>query len=72
MQTGALALGSQGLMPDPTTFPGMTMKTEMELSGKKVTTTTLSVKETPVSASLFEIPAGYKETPMPELKFEPK
>lgn len=72
VQSGALALSSRGLMPDPTTFPGMTMKTMIELSGKKVTTTTLSVKETPVAANVFDIPAGYKETPSPELQFVPK
>jgi hypothetical protein len=72
VQSGSLALASQGLMPDPATFPGMTMKTMIELSGKKVTTTTLTVKETPVAADLFEIPRGYKETPSPELQFAPK
>jgi hypothetical protein len=72
VQSGAQALSSQGLMPDPASFPGMTMKTVLELSGKKVTTTTLSVRETPVDASVFEIPKGYKELPSPELPFVPK
>lgn len=72
VQSGSLALGSQGLMPDPATFPGMTMKTVIELSGKKVTTTTLSVREEPVAASVFEIPKGYKEQASPELQFVPK
>lgn len=71
-QKNSLALASQGLMPDPATFPGMTMKTELDLNGKKVTTTTLSVKEMPVPASVFVVPAGYKETPTPELQFVPK
>ncbi len=72
VQSGALALSSQGLMPDPATFPGMTMKTVIELNGKKVTTTTTSVQETAVADTLFEIPRGYKETPTPELQFVPK
>ncbi len=72
VQSGSLALSSQGLMPDPATFPGMTMKTVIELGGKKVTTTTLSVREAPVAATLFEIPRGYRETPTPELQFVPK
>jgi hypothetical protein len=71
VQSGPLALASQGLMPDPATFPGMTMKTVLELGGKKVTTTTLSVQETPIAASVFDIPAGYRETPSPELQFTP-
>jgi hypothetical protein len=72
VQKSSLALASQGLMPDSAAFPGMTMKTELELSGKKVTTTTISVKEMPVPASAFVVPAGYKETPTPELQFVPK
>jgi Domain of unknown function (DUF4412) len=71
VQAGAQALASQGLMPDPATFPGMTMKTVIELGGKKVTTTTLTVRETPVADSVFEIPQGYKELPSPELQFAP-
>ena len=72
VQGSPLALSQQGLMPDPGSFPGMTMKTELILSGKKVTTTTVSVKETPVPASTFDVPAGYKETPSPELQFVPR
>ena len=72
VQSNSLALASKGLMPDPAKFPGMTIKTELELSGKKVTTTTLSVQETPVPAATFDIPAGYKETPSPEVNFTPK
>ena len=65
MQTGAASLGS-GFMPDPMTFPGLPVKTQVDIGGKKVTTTTLiSVKEEPVDTALFNIPAGYKETPSP-------
>lgn len=72
VQSGSLALASQGLMPDPAKFPGMTMKTMIELNGKKITTTTMSVKEEPVADTLFEVPGGYKEAPTPELQFVPK
>ncbi len=72
VQSGALSLGAQGLLPDPKTFPGMTMKTELELGGKKVTTTTLSVKQGPVDPALFKLPRNYKETPLPEAKSEPE
>jgi hypothetical protein len=72
VHSGSLALASQGLMPDPATIPGMTMKTMIELGDKKVTTTTKSVSEAPVAASLFEIPKGYKEVATPELQFVPK
>lgn len=71
-QSGALALASQGLMPDPASFPGLTLKTVLELSGKKVTTTTVSVRETPVAATQFELPRTYKETASPELQFVPQ
>ena len=68
VQSGALALGTQGLLPDPKKFPGMTMKTEMDLGGKKVATTTVSVKQEAVDPYLFKVPGNYKETPLIEPK----
>jgi Domain of unknown function (DUF4412) len=61
LQSSAAAAGAGGLLPDPKTFPGMTMKTEMELGKKKVTTTLVSAKEEPVDPAIFEIPEGYRE-----------
>lgn len=72
VQSGSLALASQGLMPDPAKFPGMTMKTVLELGGKKVTTTTLTVREVAVADTQFEVPRSYRETPSPELQFVPE
>jgi uncharacterized protein DUF4412 len=65
VQAGVTALAA-GATPDPTEFPGMPVKTEMSVNGKrKVTTTLVSIKEEPVDSALFEIPAGYKELPSP-------
>ncbi len=65
MQTGAAALASDYL-PDPATFPGLPVKTEMAVGGKKsFTTTVVSVTEEPVDAAIFAVPPGYKEVPSP-------
>jgi hypothetical protein len=70
-QSGTIsAMGK--VLPDIKEFPGMTMKTEIVLNGKKVTTTVISVKEDNVDPKIFDIPAGYKEITSPELNFQPK
>jgi hypothetical protein len=61
MQTGAALLAS-GFMPDPMELPGLPLKTELTVSGKKSFTTTLvSVKEEPVDETEFDMPDDYKE-----------
>ena len=67
LQASGLGGGAAGVMPDPKTFPGMALKTEMELRGKKVTVTIVSVKDEPVDAAVLNIPAGYKELATLEL-----
>jgi hypothetical protein len=71
-QSGTISAMGQGAMPPIKDFPGMIMKTEMDLSGKKTVQTLVSVKEENVDAAIFEIPKGYKEVTSPELKFLPK
>jgi len=66
------AMGSKGLMPDIKDFPGMTIKTELELDGKKIITTLVSAKEENVDPNLFNIPKDYKEITSPTLNFQPK
>ena len=42
-----------------TTVPGAVLKTEMDIGGKKTTSTIVSVKEQDIDAREFEAPAGY-------------
>lgn len=55
-------------MPDYRDFPGMPIKTEFELGGKKITSILVSVKEDPISDAEFTVPADYTEMKMPTLK----
>lgn len=71
-QSTTISAMGKGLMPEIKDMPGMPMKTEIELNGKKVTTTILSTKEDNVDPKSFDIPAGYKEISSPELNFQPK
>ncbi|MEP6671604.1 MAG: DUF4412 domain-containing protein [Chthoniobacter sp.] len=71
-QSSSLSAMGKGLLPDIKDFPGMPMKTEIVMNGKKVATTLVSVKEDNVDPKSFDIPAGYKEITSPELKFQPK
>lgn len=68
-QSGAISAMGQGTMPSLKEFPGMMMKTEIELSGKKTTTTLVSAKEENVDPAVFNVPASYKEVTSPALTF---
>jgi hypothetical protein len=72
LQGGAISAMGRGVMPDLRDFPGMPMKTEMELGGKKVSTTVTSVKEENVDPAIFAIPKDYKEAQaqMPDLQLQ--
>ena len=71
-QSGTISAMGQGLLPDIKDFPGMTIKTELDLSGKKIVTTLISAKEENVDPKAFDIPQGYKEITSPALNFQPK
>jgi hypothetical protein len=71
-QSGSVSAMGKGVMPDLKDFPGMPMKTEMDLGGKKVITTIVSAKEDNVDPAVFVIPKGYTESTSPTLNFEPK
>ena len=64
-RTGGLGALNKSLLPANSDFPGMVVKTEMKTKQKTVTSTIVSVKEEPVDAKQFEIPADYKELPTP-------
>ena len=71
-RSGTISAMGKGLLPEPKDFPGMTIKTEIDLSGKKIVTTLISAKEENVDPKSFDIPSGYKEITSPALNFQPQ
>lgn len=71
IQQSSLGGLNKNLGPDPKEFPGMPVKTEMSLNGKKITSTITSVEEKPVDAAIFEVPKAYKEISLPPLPAPP-
>lgn len=69
-QSGAISAMGKGSMPALKDFPGMMMKTEIDVSGKKTVTTLVSAKEENVDPAIFKTPAGYKEVTSPVLNFQ--
>ena len=61
------SMGGLNLGPSMKEFPGMPVKTEMKLGGKKITSTISSIEEKPVDAAIFELPKEYKEINLPPL-----
>jgi hypothetical protein len=59
---GMEAFRTLALPPDK--FPGMPIRTTVEVMGQKVVTTVDSVQETNLSAATFSIPSDYKELQM--------
>ena len=59
------SLGS-GSLPGAADFPGMPVKTVTDVAGQKITYTLVSVKAEAVDDAVFEIPADYKERPVPQ------
>ena len=52
-------------IPDISKLPGLPLKTEMVTGGNTTTTTLVSVKDAPIDAADFQVPADYKETHIP-------
>ena len=71
-RSGTISAMGKGLLPELKDFPGMAIKTEIDMSGKKIVTTLISVKEENVDSKAFDIPAGYKEVTSPALNFQVK
>ena len=53
--------------PQPEDFPGIPVKTEIQMGGQKIVTTVVSLKDEPVADSEFAIPAGYQAMTMPAI-----
>lgn len=69
LQAGSISAMGKGLMPELKDFPGMPIKTELDMGGKKITTILVSAKEQNVDAASFDIPKEYEETKAPALNF---
>jgi hypothetical protein len=61
VQSGGISAMAKGLMPEVKDFPGLPIKTEMNLGGKKINIIIVSAKEEAVDPAIFKIPNGYKE-----------
>ncbi len=70
LQGGSISAMGKGVMPELKDFPGMQIKTEMDLGGKKISTVLISAKEENVDPASFEIPKDYKEISAPALNFQ--
>ena len=71
VQAGSVSAMSKGVMPELKDFPGMAVKTVMDLNGQKISVTVLSVKEEPLDPSIFTVPNSYKEITAPDLDLHP-
>jgi Domain of unknown function (DUF4412) len=63
----ASALQSSLSIP-PDKYPGMPLRTQIELKGQKLTTTLDSAEETSLPDDEFAVPADYKEMSSPQLQ----
>jgi hypothetical protein len=70
VQSGGMSAMAKGVMPDLKDFPGLPIKTEMDLGGKKLTTLIVSAKEEAIDPTIFKIPNGYKEISAPDLDLQ--
>lgn len=53
------------MMPQANDFPGMVVKSEMQVQGNKSTSELVSAKEEAVDEAVFKQPEGYQEMKMP-------
>jgi hypothetical protein len=65
LQSGGLASITKGMTPDLSTFPGVPVKTEVEINGQKITTELVSATEQNIDPSQYEVPAGFTQIKMP-------
>jgi hypothetical protein len=67
LQNTGLGTMARQMAPQPTEFPGVPLKTELQSSrSQKVTVTLLSVEEEPLPDSDFVVPPDYKALPTPD------
>jgi hypothetical protein len=67
MQQNGPGQAMRNAMPRPEDFPGMPVRTVIDMGGQSMKTTVVSVKEEKLDASLFAVPAGYTEMAMPAM-----
>jgi Domain of unknown function (DUF4412) len=61
----------RGLTVAPEKYPGMPIRTVIEILGQRITTTLDSIQETTVAESEFAVPSDYKEINPPSQPGEP-
>lgn len=71
MQQGGLGAMAKGMGPGAADFPGMPVRTEMDMNGQKITTTLQSIKEETLDAKDFEVPSDYKAMQIPSFGMPP-
>jgi hypothetical protein len=65
MNKFSAAMGNAGFDPSKFDLGGMVVKSEMTMPNGKMTSTVVKAKEEPIEASVFTLPADYKEIPFP-------
>jgi hypothetical protein len=63
-QKGSLASIAAGIGPALSSFPGVPVKTVVDLNGQKITTVLVSATEQAVDPAEYQVPAGYAEMKM--------
>ncbi len=63
----AMGNPASAFAPQASDFPGMVIKSEMQVMGKSNVSELVSAKEEAVDAAIFVLPADYKEMKMPAL-----
>jgi hypothetical protein len=66
MTPDAWGAATQG-MPDYRDFPGLPIRSRVNINGQQITTTVTSVKMDPLPESDFVVPQGFSEMKMPDL-----
>ncbi|HEY2103614.1 MAG TPA: DUF4412 domain-containing protein [Chthoniobacterales bacterium] len=59
--------GQNSGIPDYRNFPGVPIKTVIDLGGKQITSTLVSIKQDPIADADFAIPPGYTEMKLPAI-----
>lgn len=54
-------------IPDYRNFPGVPIKTVLDIGGKQITTTLVSIKQEPIADAEFALPADYSEMKLPAI-----
>lgn len=63
----AMGNPAAALSPQASDFPGMVIKTDMQVMGKSSISELVSAKQEPVDAAAFALPEGYQEMKMPAM-----